>query len=626
MAKSLTNLERSAKHSASWELAVLKPELSNLKLQLDVLRDDNRRLKSQLTSAQGREREVQDMIQRAKSRNGRLLLEVEDMRQRLEDQGNVQDVANSLQHQLSNARDRATDAEMECESLRGQLARSGRGLSDAADAADSADELAERLMEMQEALDAARDRATDAELENESLRKQLKHGRIVGEPTEGDSEDDPHLFEKLAALQEQLDTARDRATDAEMECESLRGQLAKFGRGHSDAADAAGSADELAERLVEMQEALDAARDRATDAELENESLRKQLKHGIIESEPTEGDSEDDPHLFEKLAALQEQLDTARDRATDAEMECESLRGQLAKFGRGHSDAADAAGSADELAERLVEMQEALDAARDRATDAELENESLRKQLKHGRIVGEPTEGDSEDDPHLFEKLAALQEQLDTARDRATDAEMECESLRGQLAKFGRGHSDAADAAGSADELAERLVEMQEALDAARDRATDAELENESLRKQLKHGRIVGEPTEGDSEDDPHLFEKLAALQEQLDTARDRATDAEMECESLRGQLAKFGRGHSDAADTAGSADELAERLVEMQEALDAARDRATDAELENESLRKQLHDVAVELHDGKTRRELELEGQIMDLMTDLHTRKPAQL
>ncbi|CAE7197101.1 unnamed protein product, partial [Symbiodinium pilosum] len=200
-----------------------------------------------------------------------------------------------------------------------------------------------------------------------------------------------------------------------------------------------------------------------------------------------------------------------------------------------------------------------------------------------------------DDDPNLLEKVALLQEQLDLARDRATDAEMECESLRKQFASSGTKQADE-DAKGDSDELAERLMEMQEALEPARDR-----------------------------DDDPDLLEKVALLQEQLDLARDRATDAQMECESLRQQLASSGTRQADE-DAMGDSDELAERLMEMQEALEAARDRATDAEMECEALRSKLHHAAtvqltenVVLQDGKTSRELELERQIADLMSDLH-------
>ncbi|CAE7500518.1 unnamed protein product [Symbiodinium sp. CCMP2456] len=204
-----------------------------------------------------------------------------------------------------------------------------------------------------------------------------------------------------------------------------------------------------------------------------------------------------------------------------------------------------------------MEMQEALDAARDRATDAEMECEDLRKQLQLGQTARASAKGEGDDDSHLFEKLAELQEQLDVARDR---------------------------------ELRERLMEMQEALDAARDRATDAEMECEDMRKQLH-----------------------------------RATDAEMECESLRRQPEGSGQRQPADTDADDDAEELRERLMEMQEALDAARDRATDAEMECEDLHRKLRNSAVQqltdkmvLQDGKTQRELELEKQIADLMGDL--------
>ena len=527
-----------------------------------------------------------------------------------------QDLAQRLQDELDKLRSRTRNAERDCESLRRQLASSRTRVAN-----DDSHELAERLMEMQEALEAARDRATDAEMECEALRKQ-QQGQAIRASSEEAGDDDPDLLEKVTLLQEQLDLTRDRATDAEMECESLRKQLASSGTRQADE-DVMGDSDELAERLMEMQEALEAARDRATDAEMECEALRKQQQGQAMRASSEEA-GDDDPDLLEKVTLLQEQLDLTRDRATDAEMECESLRKQLASSGTRQADE-DAMGDSDELAERLMEMQEALEAARDRATDAEMECEALRKQ-QQGQAMRASSEEAGDDNPDLLEKVALLQEQLDLTRDRATNAEMECESFRKQLASSGTRQADE-DAMGDSDELAERLMEMQEALEAARDRATDAEMECEALRKQ-QQGQAMRASSEEAGDDDPDLLEKVTLLQEQLDLTRDRATDAEMECESLRQQLASAGTRQADE-DAKGDPDELAERVMEMQEALEAARDRATDAEMECETLRSKLHHAAtvqltenVVLQDGKTSRELELERQIADLMSDLHCMK----
>ncbi|CAE7433572.1 unnamed protein product, partial [Symbiodinium microadriaticum] len=188
-------LDRS--NSAAWELAVLRPEMSALKSQVEALKEENGHLTSQLGDAQRRESEVQQMIGRAKSRNGRLLLEVEEMRQQLEAQKGIQELAERLRDELCRAERAATDAEMECDSLRKQLEGSGQRQSSDTDADDNAEELRERLMEMQEALNAARDRATDAEMECEDLRKQLQLGQTARASAEREGDDDSHLFEKL---------------------------------------------------------------------------------------------------------------------------------------------------------------------------------------------------------------------------------------------------------------------------------------------------------------------------------------------------------------------------------------------------------------------------------------------
>ena len=503
-----------------------------------------------------------------------------------------------MQEQLEAARDRATDAEMECDSLRKQLEKAQAQPTAAGSPTSVGDEdLAERMAEMQEQLEAARDRATDAEMECDSLRKQLEKAQVqrtaAGSPTSVGDED---LAERLADMQEQLEAARDRATDAEMECDSLRKQLEKAQAQPAAAGSPTSVGDEdPAERLADMQEQLEAARDRATDAEIECDSLRKQLEKAQAQpaaaGSPTSVGDEDPA---ERLADMQEQLEAARDRATDAEMECDSLRKQLENSQARPAAAGSPVSVGDEdPAERMAEMQEQLEAARDRATDAEMECDSLRKQLEKAQArpaaAGSPVSVGDEDPA---ERMADMQEQLEAARDRATDAEMECDSLRKQLEKAQAQPTAAGSPTSVGDEdLAERLADMQEQLEAARDRATDAEMECDSLRKQLEKAQAqptaAGSPTSVGDEDPA---ERLADMQEQLEAARDRATDAEMECDSLRKQLEKAQAQPTAAGSPTSVGDEdLAERLADMQEQLEAARDRATDADMECDSLRKQL-------------------------------------
>ncbi|CAJ1439702.1 unnamed protein product [Effrenium voratum] len=333
-------------------------------------------------------------LQRAKSRNGQLLIQMQNLRDELEhlqqqhtiDDDNTYAKLQNMQDQLHAAWDRATEAENKCDTLGKKLAEARihvhteRSVSHEGD-----EELAERLTDMQEQLEAARDRATDAEMECDSLRKQLEKAQArpaaAGSPVSVGDEDPA---ERMAEMQEQLEAARDRATDAEMECDSLRKQLEKAQARPAAAGSPVSVGDEdPAERMAEMQEQLEAARDRATDAEMECDSLRKQLEKA--QARPAAAGSpvsvgDEDP--AERLAEMQEQLEAARDRATDAEMECHSLRKQLEKAQAQPTAAGSPTSVGDEdPAERLADMQEQLEAARDRATDAEMECDSLRKQL-----------------------------------------------------------------------------------------------------------------------------------------------------------------------------------------------------------------------------------------------------
>ncbi|CAJ1439699.1 unnamed protein product [Effrenium voratum] len=361
-------------------------------------------------------------LQRAKSRNGQLLIQMQNLRDELEhlqqqhtiDDDNTYAKLQNMQDQLHAAWDRATEAENKCDTLGKKLAEARihvhteRSVSHEGD-----EELAERLTDMQEQLEAARDRATDAEMECDSLRKQLEKAQAqptaAGSPTSVGDED---LAERLADMQEQLEAARDRATDAEMECDSLRKQLEKAQARPAAAGSPVSVGDEdPAERMAEMQE---------------------QLEAPTAAGSPTSVGDEDPA---ERLADMQEQLEAARDRATDAEMECDSLRKQLAKAQAQPTAAGSPTSVGDEdLAERLADMQEQLEAARDRATDADMECDSLRKQLEKAQAqptaAGSPTSAGDED---LAQMLAGMQEQMEAARDRATDAEMQCRSLKTQL-------------------------------------------------------------------------------------------------------------------------------------------------------------------------------------------------
>ena len=675
-----------SKQVDTWELIRLKPELVIYEKETKELKQEIDHLRGLITESESRKAHVQQALKRAKVRNGQLLVEMQDLREQLEiqrsrEQANdiavsstrinlEQDVAaarqqadqNTTTHEvlaesdqdrrqlsrfgndadlgerleetqrlLEDARDRATDAEMECDSLRKQLEEerskptspknaSGNG----ADGNDA--DLAQRLEETQRLLEDARDRATDAEMECDSLRKQLEEER--SKPTSpknasgnGADGNDADLAERLEETQRLLEDARDRATDAEMECDSLRKQLEEERSKPTSPKNASGNgADgndaDLAERLEETQRLLEDARDRATDAEMECDSLRKQLEEE--RSKPTSpknasgsGADGNDADLAERLEETQRLLEDARDRATDAEMECDSLRKQLEEERSKPTSPKNASGNgADgndaDLAERLEETQRLLEDARDRATDAEMECDSLRKQLEEER--SKPTSpknasgnGADGNDADLAERLEETQRLLEDARDRATDAEMECDSLRKQLEEERSKPTSPKNASGNgADgndaDLAERLEETQRLLEDARDRATDAEMECDSLRKQLEEER--SKPTcpknasgNGADGNDADLAERLEETQRLLEDARDRATDAEMECDSLRKQLEEERSKPTCPKNASGNgADsndaDLAERLEETQRLLEDARDRATDLEMECELLR----------------------------------------
>ncbi|CAJ1356804.1 unnamed protein product [Effrenium voratum] len=478
--------------------SALRPQVAEKRVS--QLEDELAQLQDAAAAQEQRELDMLQSLQRAKSRNGQLLIQMQNLRDELEhlqqqhtiDDDNTYAKLQNMQNQLHAAWDRATEAENKCDTLGKKLAEARihvhteRSVSHEGD-----EELAESLTDMQEQLEAARDRATDAEMECDSLRKQLEKAQArpaaAGSPVSVGDEDPA---ERMAEMQEQLEAARDRARDAELECNSLRKQLEKAQARPAAAGSPVSVGDEdPAERMAEMQEQLEAARDRATDAEMECDSLRKQLEKA--QAQPTAAGSPTsvgDEDLAERLADMQEQLEAARDRATDAEMECDSLRKQLEKAQAQPTAAGSPTSVGDEdPAERLADMQEQLEAARDRATDAEMECDSLRKQLEKAQAqptaAGSPTSVGDED---LAERLADMQEQLEAARDRATDADMECDSLRKQLEKAQAQPTAAGSPTSAGDEdLAQMLAGMQEQMEAARDRATDAEMQCRSLKTQL---------------------------------------------------------------------------------------------------------------------------------------------
>ena len=528
----------------------------------------------------------------------------------------AEDVAERLadmQAQLEDARDRATDAEMECESLRKQLADAKSKANIAPDL--DTDEIEERLADMQARLEDARDKATDAEMECESLRKQLADEKSTSKENPTPGMDDDYFEERLADMQRQLDDARDKATDAEMECESLRKQLADEKATSKENPTPGMDDDYFEERLADMQRQLDDARDKATDAEMECESLRKQLADEKATSKENPTPGIDGDYFEERLADMQRQLDDARDKATDAEMECESLRKQLADEKSTSKELPTPGMDGDYFEERLADMIAQLDDARDKATDAEMECESLRKQLADEKSTSKELPTPGMDGDYFEERLAGMQRQLDDARDKATDAEMECESLRKQLADEKSTSKENPTPGIDGDYFEERLADMQRQLDDARDKATDAEMECESLRKQLADEKSTSKENPTPGIDGDYFEERLADMQRQLDDARDKATDAEMECESLRKQLADEKATSKENPTPGMDGDYFEERLADMQAQLDDARDKATDAEMECESLRKQLAEERAankkSSEDGLKERLLEMQQEL---------------
>ena len=618
-----------SKQVDTWELIRLKPELVIYEKETKELKQEIDHLRSLITESESRKAQVQQALKRAKVRNGQLLVEMQDLREQLEIQRSreqANDIAVSstrikLEQEMAAARQQADqntsthEALAESDQDRRQLSRFG---GDA--------DLAERLEETQRLLEDARDRATDVEMECDSLRKQLEEER--SKPTSpkhasgnGADSNDADLAERLEETQRLLEDARDRATDAEMECDSLRKQLEEerskpTSPKHASGNGADGNDADLAERLEETQRLLEDARDRATDAEMECDSLRKQLEEE--RSKPTSpkhasgnGADGNDADLAERLEETQRLLEDARDRATDAEMECDSLRNQLEEerskpTSPKHASGNGADGNDADLAERLEETQRLLEDARDRATDVEMECDSLRKQLEEER--SKPTSpkhasgnGADGNDADLAERLEETQRLLEDARDRATDVEMECDSLRKQLEEerskpTSPKHASCNGADGNDADLAERLEETQRLLEDARDRATDVEMECDSLRKQLEEER--SKPTSpkhasgnGADSNDADLAERLEETQRLLEDARDRATDVEVECDSLRKQLEEerskpTSPKHASGNGADGNDADLAERLEETQRLLEDARDRATDLEMECELLR----------------------------------------
>ena len=499
--------------------------------QTKELKQEIEQLQSLISQAEHREMDVQQALRRAKCRNGQLLVEMQDLREQLETQRSSR--------QAEDLALKANIMELEQKLLAAEE-QTGQGTGKESVPAD----LAEKMEETQRLLEDARDRATDAEMECDSLRKQLeeksKSTALRNESGEGDEDD---LAEKLEETQRLLEDARDRATDAEMECDSLRKQLEEekskgtFLRNKSGE----GDEDDLAGKLEETRRLLEDARDRATDAEMECDSLRKQLeeekpKGTSLRNKSGEGDEDD---LAGKLEETRRLLEDARDRATDAEMECDSLRKQLEEEKSKGTSLRNKSGEGDEddLAEKLEDAQRLLEDARDRVTDAEMECDSLRKQLeeksKSTALRNESGEGEEDD---LAERLEETQRLLEDARDRVTDAEMECDSLRKQLEEKSKSTGFRNESGeGDEDDLAEKLEETQRLLEDARDRATDAEMECDSLRKQLEEEKSKGtslrnKSGEGDEDD---LAGKLEETQRLLADATDQVANLEMERELL---------------------------------------------------------------------------------------------
>jgi len=428
-----TNTAR-VKQDAAYDYALLQPEIVEAKTMAQVLTDENCELRKRLATLSGEAKLAAEARHRQQSRCGELHLKMHELREHLQmAQANVMRLETALEakaHDFDVAKDRINQLENRLEDLH---------------------DLEERVFQLQANLDDARDRATDAEADVDCLRTQLDQQRSRSggsvEGAVGDSAPICELVERIDGLQANLEDARDRATDAEAECDSLRKQLDQMRAKPVESAERtdgdSARLDELEDRIAELQAHLEDARDRATDAEVDCDSLRKQLDQAHAQSggfgEGAVGGTAQISKFEDRIVELQANLKDATERATSAEADCDALRKQLdearARSGSSGDGVAGSVAQISELEERMAELQANLEDARDRATDAEVECDSLRKQLDQARCFsfGEGNAADSVQRRELEERVAELQANLEDARDRATDAEATCDSLRRQL-------------------------------------------------------------------------------------------------------------------------------------------------------------------------------------------------
>ncbi len=441
--------------------------------------------------------------------------------------------------------------------------------------------------------DSASSRAAleEAHSELEALRRELAR--------RGDTEEEvEHLRAALAAIQaEKSRSLAETAAEQETERQRLEEQVAALAQeletARSDSAQARHEANMLVERAERLVSQIEGNQLRFRETEQKQRRQIEELETLLAMQGPAEMQDE-------RLVTLQEQVEESEERVRVLQEEFEQERRELIeRLEQDEQRIQDELSRAQEAAHAALEAHETLtgkyNQLRDALKNAEDERESLRAQL-----------GTFEQERDSFRnQLNDLEQERESLRAQLDPLEQERESLRAQLNDFEQ----------ERESLRAQLDPLEQERESFRNQLNDLEQERESLRAQLEA-----------------LEQERESLKYDLDASRSEHATAESALEELRQARenleSELNEGHAERDRLREELEQALRENQRLQTAFDESREHLDTVQSQAQLLEARLAEQAADMdalrHDAAAQvaranaQAGELEGQIALLRSQL--------
>jgi chromosome segregation protein len=313
-------------------------------------------------------------------------------------------------------------------------------------------------------------------------------------------------------LEEQLDRAREKRTDA---TESIREIEAQMGRVEREQADTDEEIDDLQDRIEELEAEREEVQDRMSELEEEIAAAEETIEVEREEIETLEAELADSkiPELTAEKESLEADLDDVEDRIDDLDGELNSLK--LEK----------------EYAESAIEdLEENVETAQNTKAEQEERIEELEGDIadreEQVSEKNEEIEALEEELTELKAEREALREELETARDERDEKKQEVDSLHNRVRSLEE----------SAERLAAEVADLEESVeDTDPEEVPDLETVEQNVRR-LERQMATLEPVNMKAIDE---YDRVETVLNRLEEKRD---ELDGEREAIEERIERYDR------------------------------------------------------------------------------------